>query len=105
MRTTVSLALVLAATLLLPACVATPVGPGIFYTGVSAPLEATASTAPSSKSGKASASQVVGLVAWGDASIQAAATNGGIKVIHHVDYHAFSILGVYSSFEVTVYGD
>lgn len=105
MRKSVSLVLVLAAATLLPACVATPVGPGIFYTGVKAPLEATASTQPSSKSGKSSAKQVLGLAAWGDASIQAAATSGGIKVIHHVDYEAFTILGVYSSFEVTVYGD
>ncbi len=103
-----SLSLMLAALALgtlLTACVATPVGPGIFYTSVSAPLEATASNAPSSKSGKAKASQVLGLAAWGDSSIQTAATNGGIKVIHHVDYHAFSVLGVYSTFEVTVYGD
>jgi len=102
-KSTLSLALVAAA--LLPACVATPVGPGIFYTGVKAPLEATASKEGFSKMGKAKASQVCGIAAWGDSSIQTAAANGGIKTIHHVDYEAFSVLGVFSSFEVTVYGD
>ncbi|HZL99867.1 MAG TPA: TRL-like family protein [Planctomycetota bacterium] len=104
MRKTVRSVLVLAAALL-PACVATPVGPGLIYTGVKAPLEATASDAPFSKSGRAKASQVLGLFAFGDASIQAAVAAGGIKVIHHVDYESFTVLGVYSSFEVTVYGD
>ena len=101
----VCLTLVLAAGALLPACVATPVGPGIFYTGVKAPLEATSSNEPFTKAGRAKASQVLGVAAWGDASIQTAATAAGIKTIHHVDYEAFSVLGVYSSFEVTVYGD
>jgi len=100
-----TLSLALAAAALLPACVATPVGPGIFYTGVKAPLEATSSKEGFSKTGKAKASQVCGVAAWGDSSIQAAAMAGGIKTIHHVDYEAFSVLGVYSSFEVTVYGD
>ena len=99
------LTLVLAAGALLPACVATPVGPGIVYTGVKAPLEATASTSPSTKAGKSKASQVLGIAAWGDATIQTAAKAAGITIIHHVDYEAFSVLGVYSSFEVTVYGD
>ena len=105
-KSTLSLALAAAALLpVLPACVATPVGPGIFYTGVKAPLEATASKEGFSKTGKAKASQVCGVAAWGDSSIQTAAAAGGIKTIHHVDYEAFSVLGVYSSFEVTVYGD
>ena len=52
MRKTLSLALAAA---LLPACVATPVGPGIFYTGVKAPLEATASKEGFTKTGKAKA--------------------------------------------------
>jgi len=105
MKTPLFLTLVLAAGALLPACVATPVGPGIIYTGVKAPLEATSSNEPFSKAGKAKASQVLGIAAWGDATIQTAATSAGIKTIHHVDYEAFSVLGVYSSFEVTVYGD
>ena len=110
MRSPMSRSLVLAVALLpaaasLSACVATPVGPGIIYTGVKAPLEATASKEAFSKTGKAKASQVCGIAAWGDASIQTAAAAGGIKTIHHVDYEAFSVLGVYSSFEVTVYGD
>jgi len=39
------------------------------------------------------------------ADIQTAASSAGIKTIHHVDCEAFSVLGVFSSFEVTVYGD
>ena len=47
----------------------------------------------------------VGVVALGDASIQAAAREAGITRIHHVDYQAKSYVGVYTIYTIIVYGD
>lgn len=58
-----------------------------------------------SKVGRATCRNILGLVAFGDATVQEAAREAGITTIHHVDYEAISVLGLFSSFEVTVYGD
>jgi hypothetical protein len=44
-------------------------------------------------------------LAWGDASLAAAAANGGISKIHYVDYEVLNVLGVFVQFTVHVYGD
>lgn len=77
---------------------------GAIYTDVKAPAGVTENVG-SSKMGTASAMSILGLVATGDASIQAAAKNGGITKIRHVDFHSTSILGVYAKYTVTVYGE
>lgn len=59
----------------------------------------------SSKVGTAEAKGYVGVVALGDASIQAAAREAGITRIHHVDYQAKSYVGVYTIYTIIVYGD
>ena len=57
------------------------------------------------KRGTASAKGYLGLVAQGDASIQAAAEDGGITNIHHVDFNTRSILsGLYVEHTTIVYG-
>ena len=61
--------------------------------------------AGSSKVGTAEAKGYVGVVALGDASIQAAAREAGITRIHHVDYQAKSYVGVYTIYTIIVYGD
>ena len=61
--------------------------------------------AGSSKVGTAEAKGYVGLVALGDASIQAAARDAGITRIHHVDYQAKPYVGVYTIYTVIVYGE
>ena len=78
------------------------VGAGI-YTDVSGPIGATSNTA-GSKMGQASSSAII-CVATGDSSIKAAAANGGITKISHVDYHTTSVLGVWAKTTVTVYGE
>ncbi|MGA2090914.1 MAG: TRL-like family protein [Endomicrobiales bacterium] len=105
MRIIMCLALVLVSAVFFTGCatVATPLAGGI-YMDVKAPLAATNSSA-SSKMGTSTASSILGLVAMGDASIQAAAKNGNITKISHVDYHSTSILGIYSTFTVEVYGE
>jgi len=78
------------------------VGAGI-YTDVSGPIGAT-SNAEGSKMGQATSTGII-CVATGDSSIKAAAANGGITKISHVDYHTTSVLGVYAKTTVTVYGE
>jgi hypothetical protein len=58
------------------------------------------------KVGTAEAQSVLWLVAWGDASYEAAARNGNITVLKHADQEIFQILlGVYTRWRVVVYGD
>lgn len=77
---------------------------GGIYTDVKAPLTATANPV-ASKVGSAEATSVLGLVATGDASIQAAAQKAGITRISHVDYQSYSILGIFARYTVYVYGE
>lgn len=92
---------------LVSGCAATARSPvtGGLYTNVDAPVTATSNVAEGEyKVGEASATSVLGLVATGDASIQAAMENGGITEIYHVDYETQSILGLYAEYTVMVYG-
>lgn len=58
------------------------------------------------KEGKASAYSVLWLFAWGDMSVAAAARNGGITTVNHMDAEMFQILfGLYTKQSVVVYGD
>jgi len=77
---------------------------GALYTDVKAPLIAT-SNGGSTKVGTAQATSILGLVATGDASIEAAAKSAGIKKIHHVDYQSTNILGIFATYKVYVYGE
>jgi hypothetical protein len=45
------------------------------------------------------------IIAWGDASIETAAKNGGIKTIRHVDYEVTSVLYAFIEFTTIVYGE
>ncbi len=47
----------------------------------------------------------LGMVAIGDASIEAAKKNGGITKVHHVDWAVENILGIIGKYRVTVYGE
>ncbi|MEG1643996.1 MAG: TRL-like family protein [Bacteroidales bacterium] len=77
---------------------------GMIYTNVKDGFTAT-SNSGSSKVGTATAKGYLGIVALGDASIQAAAKEAGISRIHHVDYQALSYVGVYNVYTVIVYGE
>jgi hypothetical protein len=85
------------------AFVATPVS-GFIYTDVKGPIAVTDNTG-SSKVGTGKMQSILGWVATGDASIEAAAKSAGITKIHHVDYQSTSILGIIASFTVIVYGE
>ncbi len=78
---------------------------GSLYTEVKAPLAVSGNAASASKVGTAMAKSILGFVAIGDASIEAAMKNGNIRKIHHVDYQAKSIVFFYGEFTTTVYGE
>ncbi len=80
---------------------------GCAYMDVKIPLDHDLDkTALGSKVGEASAQSVLWLFAWGDAGTKAAAANGNISVINHMDERVQCYLfGVYSKTTVIVYGD
>lgn len=58
------------------------------------------------KQGKASLHSVLWLVAWGDASTAAAAKEGGITTVNHMDKEVLNVFfGIYSETTTIVYGD
>lgn len=77
---------------------------GAIYQKTQSPVSATAN-ALGSKKGEATVTSILGLVAYGDASIQKAAEAAGITKISHVDQQSKSVLGLFSKYTVIVYGD
>jgi hypothetical protein len=61
-------------------------------------------TAAAGKTGEACISSILGVVATGDASVEAAKKAGGITTIAHVDHEQFSVLGVYATSCTIVHG-
>jgi len=83
--------------------VATP-AIGVLYTEVSWDGNVTQGSL-GSKQGKACAQAILGLVAQGDASVEAAAKAGGIKKINVVDHTSKNILGILGEYCTIVHGD
>ncbi len=80
---------------------------GCAYMNVKSPLDLDLDkTTIGSKTGEASTQSVLWLFAWGDSGTKAAAQNGNISVINHMDVHIQCYLfGLYSKKTVIVYGD
>lgn len=80
---------------------------GCLYLDTKLPLDTdVAQTTLGTKTGVSSVHSVLWLVAWGDGGTEAAAKNGGLKVINHLDSHAFQILwGLYSRVDTIAYGE
>ena len=57
------------------------------------------------RSGRACATSILGWFASGDASIAAAAANGGITRVSHVDRESTNLLGIHATYCTLVYGD
>ncbi|HVH18106.1 MAG TPA: TRL-like family protein [Myxococcota bacterium] len=57
------------------------------------------------KTGTACARSILGMFSQGDASIQAAANNGGIKTVTTVDHHTKNMFGVIGDYCTTVRGN
>ena len=96
---------VVAVAALLTGCASSyPVGWG--YTELKLPTAATSnSTVAKEKVGISTCNSYLGIVAIGDASIEAAMKNGGITKVQHVDWDAKNILGLYGEYKCTVYGE
>lgn len=77
------------------------------YSNAITPLdENVEQTRVGSKTGRASVHIVAWLVAWGDAGVEAAARNGGLEVINHLDVERRVVLfGLYSRITTIAYGD
>jgi len=99
-----AVAMAAAALAVLTGC-ATVVPCGAIYTGVSMPISNSTGSVSYTKVGHSTAKSVLGLVAWGDASIKAAATDGKIVKVQSVDYTADNLFGVYGKYTTVVYGD
>ena len=80
---------------------------GCAYVNVKTPLDTDLDkTTMGSKVGTSSLESVLWIAAWGDAGVKAAAENGNITVVNHVDQQTFSVLfGVYTKVTTIAYGD
>lgn len=75
---------------------------GAIYSGYKSP--GNVGTAAAGKTGEACISSILGVVATGDASLEAAKKAGGITQVAHVDHEQFSVLGVYATSCTVVHG-
>ena len=103
-----SLATAFGAAALLTGCLTAPVMPpmGMIYNDYQAPLDYTQEESPvGTKSGMAETTSILGCVAWGDASIKTAASNGGLTEVTGADYEYFNVLGVYQKYTTVVHGN
>ncbi len=80
---------------------------GCLYSNVKAPLDTNVTdTQLGSKVGVSSSQSWFWLFAWGDASTAAAAKEGGIEVIKHLDIQYQSmVFGLYIKTTTIAYGD
>lgn len=79
-------------------------GYGAVYQDVFAPAFVT-SNPLGFKKAEGTVTSVLGLFSTGDASIQRIAKEAGISRISHVDTNTKSILGLFTTYTVIVYGD
>ncbi len=103
MKKLICMALVLASAGLVSGCV---MARSPIFAPISVDLQGPGNLGPGAnlKRGEATAKGIV-MVAIGDASVETAAKNGGIKKIHHVDSRTTNIFGVYSEYTTVVYGE
>lgn len=80
---------------------------GCIYSDVRVPMSKEfRNTQIVSKSGKATSRSIAWLVAWGDAGLQNAADQGGLKTLEYSDSAFFNIFfGLYLSRTTIVYGN
>jgi hypothetical protein len=91
--------------ILIHGCAVAPVIPprGILYSNQKAPMFG--GRVAGTISGEATCHNVLFLFGWGDCSISAAAADGNINVIRHVDYQLVNYFLFYQGFTTIVYGE
>jgi len=75
---------------------------GAIYTGGTMGVQADGGATP--KMGKACMTSILGLIAVGDASVEAAKAQGGVKEVSIIDYEVNNILGIYGTYCTVVKG-
>jgi len=96
--------------LLSAGCVGTGYPVGILYNETSMPhqmdrMEATGPARTGDKMGQACATGILGMVAWGDATLDAAKKSAGITEVHSVEFKPTLVfLGVYYQACTVVHG-
>ena len=75
---------------------------GAIYTGGKMGIQAGSGAA--GKTGTACMTSVLGLVAFGDASIEAAKAAGGITEVTNINYEVNNILGIYGQYCIVLQG-
>lgn len=79
---------------------------GLFYTNIQAPVDTDVQSNPvGAKVGSSSSSSILGLFAFGDASLASAVQNGGLTKVDHVDYEFFNLLFIYQKFTINAHGE
>ncbi len=80
---------------------------GCLYTHIVTPYDTNLEkTTLGQKTGTSTMYSVLGLVAWGDASTAAAAKQGGLSTVNHMDKEFLNIIfGIYTETTTIVYGD
>ena len=85
-------------------CSTTGFGPqGALFTSTKIGVHGTSNTG--AKTGSACTISVIGLIALGDASVNAAASSAGINKVNTIDLEGFSILGIFSRQCTVIRGD
>ena len=80
--------------------------PGLFFTSIQAPIDTDMQSTPiGKKMGTASTVGVLGLFAFGDASVATAAQNGNLSRVEHLDYEYLNVLFLFQQFTVKAYGE
>ena len=83
--------------------------PGLLFTQYRAPLTPEVSGVPVTTKVGIHNSRFFGLsqysFAWDDASIAAAAKQGGLSKVYYADYEVLNVLGIYAEFTVRAYGE
>lgn len=85
-------------------CAITGATGGFVYTNTTPPITAT-STAGATKEGRATCTNILGIVAYGDCSVDTAAKAGNISQIRSVDYNDWSILSLFATTTTIVKGN
>lgn len=100
------LATVMTSAMLFAGCLSAPFQPPTgLVTVQKAPLSTDGNWKTGTKKGESSSMSILGLVAVGDCSVDAAAKAGGLEKIHYADYGYKNFFGIYQSATVIVYGE
>jgi len=83
---------------------------GSLYTGTQTPhgmmrLEGAGAAKGGTKTGESCATGILGIAAFGDATLASAKKAGGVTDVHSVEFGSLNILGIYTQGCTIVYGN